>query len=159
MTCGTSSINLLTNRGGVRVVVDDQVGYAYSEDLTPEALVAAARAAAEIASGTPGRTAANPLARAIPDLYPVAQPWDAVGMGDRVKMVRGWEQAAFAADPRVQRIEAYLAWDNVNWYYAPRNPDGNPLPSWGVPLIGSAVFLMLVGGLWVRHQRRQPGHG
>ena len=31
---------------GVRVVVGDQVGYAYSEELSPESMIAAARAAA-----------------------------------------------------------------------------------------------------------------
>ncbi|MEC7946138.1 MAG: TldD/PmbA family protein [Myxococcota bacterium] len=113
---------------GVRVVVDDQVGYAYSEDLRPAALVAAARAAAEIASGTPGRTAANPIARPIPDLYPVQQPWDGVGMAHRVQMVRQWEQAAFAEDPRVQRVEAYLA--DASTVVMVVRPDGRLVQDW-----------------------------
>ena len=94
---------------GVRVVVGDQVGYAYSENLDAAALVAAAKAAAEIASGQAGRTAANPAAGTVPDYYPVQQGWDLVGIDHRVEMVRAWEQAAFARDPRIKRVEAYLA--------------------------------------------------
>ena len=94
---------------GVRVVVGDQVGYAYSENLDADALVLAARAAAEIATGKAGRTAENPHQGTIPDFYPVQQGWDGVGIDQRVEMVRGWEQAAFARDDRVKRVEAYLA--------------------------------------------------
>jgi TldD protein len=93
---------------GVRVVIGDQVGYAYSEDLRPDALIAAARAAAEIAQATPGRSAAIPTARSFTDRTPVKHPWTDVGIDDRVAMVRAWEQGAFARDTRVQRVEAYL---------------------------------------------------
>jgi TldD protein len=93
---------------GVRVVVGDQVGYAYSEDLREEALIAAARAAAEIARATPGRVAAEPVGRRIVDRSPVQIPWTEIGMGDRVEMVRAWERSAFARDPRVKRVDAYL---------------------------------------------------
>ena len=93
---------------GVRVVVGDQVGYAYSEDLRIDALVAAARAAAEIAQATPGRVAAMPTARALVDRTPVRRPWTTVGIDDRVRMVRAWEQEAFSRDSRVQRVDAFL---------------------------------------------------
>lgn len=93
---------------GVRVVVGDQVGYAYSEDLRPDALIAAARAAAEIASGTPGRTAKIPTAHRIIDRTPVHRPWTDVGIDERVKLVRQWEQGAFSRDSRVQRVQVFL---------------------------------------------------
>ncbi len=93
---------------GVRVVVDDQIGYAYSEDLRPASLIAAARAAAEIAQGTPGRTAANPSAQRIANRTPVTRPWSDVGVDERVRLVRAWEQGAFARDPRIKRVEAWL---------------------------------------------------
>jgi TldD protein len=106
-------VNLIDTRielgMGVRVVVGDQVGYAYSEDLSAEALLAAARTAAEIAAGTPGRTVAVPNARPIPNLYPERLPWAAVGVEERVAMVRAWENEAFARDPRIRRVEAWIA--------------------------------------------------
>lgn len=94
---------------GVRVVVGDQVGYAYSEDLDPDALCAAARAAAEIAQHSPGRLAAPPIARPRPDLYPELHPWSGVGMDTRVRLLQDWEQRAFAKDPRIRRVEGGLA--------------------------------------------------
>ncbi len=129
---------------GVRVVVGDQVGYAYSEDLSPDALVAAARAAAEIAAGTPGRTAANPHARAVPNLYPVLQPWDAVGMADRVKMVKAWEEAAFAKDARVQRVEAYLA--DASSIVMVVRPDGRLVQDWRPMTLGMVRVTAEDGG-------------
>jgi FkbM family methyltransferase len=68
------------------------------------------------------------------------------------------EIAAYFAEHDYERIEAYLEWDNVNWYYTPRAPAGNALPAWGMPLIVSALVLMLVGGVWARRQRLQQRH-
>ena len=94
---------------GVRVVVGDQVGYAYSEDLDPEALCAAARAAAEIARGTPGKTAAFLRMRPVPNLYPELLPWGEVGVDARVKLLQDWEARAFAKDARIRRVEGSLS--------------------------------------------------
>ncbi len=113
---------------GVRVVVGDQVGYAYSEDLRPEALIAAARAAAEIAAGQPGRTTAPFQVVSIPDYYPVSQPWDEAGMARRVELVRAWEAGAFERDPRVERVSAYLA-DAARVVMIVR-PDGRLIEDW-----------------------------
>ncbi|MFT4979254.1 MAG: TldD protein [Myxococcota bacterium] len=113
---------------GVRVVVGDQVGYSYSEDLRPDALVAAALAAAEIASTTPGRTAADPHSRALPDYYPVTTPWDSVDMGHRVKLIRSWEQDAFSRDSRVKRVNTTIA-DQASVVMVVR-PDGRLIEDW-----------------------------
>ncbi len=93
---------------GVRVVVGDQVGYAYTEDLSEAAMIAAARVAAEIAEGT-RRTAPVALApRAVADRYSAQQPWEQVDLQTRVALVREWERRAFAADARVIRVETSL---------------------------------------------------
>ncbi len=42
---------------GIRVLNGEQTGYAYTEELTPEALISAAQTAAFIASSTPGKPA------------------------------------------------------------------------------------------------------
>ena len=113
---------------GVRVVVGDQVGYAYSEELTEASMVAAARAAAEIASGQGGGTAAIPTASAIPDYMPVQQPWHEVDMRTRVDLVRKWEQAAFARNDEVKRVQAFLA-DSAQVVMIVR-PDGRLFEDW-----------------------------
>lgn len=93
---------------GVRVVVGDQVGYAYTEDLSEEAMLRAARIAAEIAHGTRVHEPVDARLLRHADRYPVERPWEQVDMETRVAMVRAWEQAAFARDPRIKRVETSL---------------------------------------------------
>lgn len=93
---------------GIRVVVGDQVGYAYTEDLTEAAMVAAARVAAEIAAGTRVSAPVELTERRGADRYRAAQPWEQVDLQTRVALVRDWEQRAFAADSRIIRVETSL---------------------------------------------------
>jgi TldD protein len=93
---------------GVRVVVGDQVGYAFTEDLSLPSVLRAARTAAEIAKT--GR-AQEPVgfARLItPDYYPVARSWSDVEVQERMPLVRRWEEQAFATDSRVQNVQVSL---------------------------------------------------
>ena len=94
---------------GVRVRAGEQVGYAYSEDLAPEALRTAARTAAGIAQSAAPQSIPTPAAIELPNHYPVVQPWDHVQIATRVQMVRDWEQAAFARDDRIKRVEVSLS--------------------------------------------------
>jgi len=113
---------------GVRVMVGDQVGYAYSEELTPESLLSAARSAAEIAASTPGRVAEAPTPRTKPNYYNVAQPWSEVDMATRIALVRAWEQDAFGRDSRIARVEAFLQ-DGAQVVMVVR-PDGRLYQDW-----------------------------
>lgn len=94
---------------GVRVVVGDSVGYAYTEDLSLASMREAAAVAAEIAAGGAPRPVAAITQRRMADRYPIQRPWERVDMATRVGMVRGWEQMTFAADPRVHKVETMLA--------------------------------------------------
>lgn len=107
---------------GVRVVVGDQVGYAYTEDLSPEAMIAAAQVAAEIAHGTGRRAPADLTPRRYADRYPVQRPWEGVDMATRVAMVRDWEGRVWARDPRIRKVEVMLG-DTVKRVLVAR-PDG-----------------------------------
>jgi TldD protein len=113
---------------GVRVCFGDQVGYAYSEDLSASALRAAARTAAGIANASQPRNVAAPLAMPTPNHYPVASPWSDVDISHRVKMVRNWEQAAFARDPRIQRVEVSLS--DASKVVMIVRPDGRLIEDW-----------------------------
>ena len=113
---------------GVRVRSGDQVGYAYSEHLDADALRNAARTAAGIARNSAPKKVASPVAIPLPNHYPVAQPWDDVNIGERVKMVRSWEQAAFARDERVKRVEVSLS-DAAKVVMIVR-PDGRLIEDW-----------------------------
>jgi len=94
---------------GVRVVVGDSVGYAYTEDLSLASMREAAQVAAEIAAGGSPRPVAAIVSRRMADRYPVTKPWEKVDMATRVGLVRSWEQMTFAADPRVKKVETMLA--------------------------------------------------
>lgn len=96
---------------GVRVVVGDSVGYAYTEDLSVVAMREAAQVAAEIAAGGPSRSIAalgSKGPRQLADRYAIAARWEDVGMATRVGLVRTWEQGTFARDPRVRKVETTL---------------------------------------------------
>ena len=93
---------------GVRVMKGDATGYAYVQDLTPEAMRGAARTAAQIATG--GKTI-KPVAFVqdpAPQRYQVADlTLDIEGEVKRELLLRA-DRAARAADPRVVRVEASL---------------------------------------------------
>lgn len=119
---------------GVRVIVGDQVGYSYSEDLSPEALKKAARTAAAIASGSPKRKVEPERVGQLPQYYRNEQPWDQQDMQTRVNMVRSWEKGAFSIDQRVQRVGCYLA-DGTSVVMIVR-PDGRIFEDWRPTTMG-----------------------
>ena len=73
---------------GVRVIQGDQVGYSYSEDLSPAALLNAARIASQIANAGQSMTVQSPNVHTTPNYYPVETAWDAVNMLTRVQLLR-----------------------------------------------------------------------
>jgi TldD protein len=94
---------------GVRVLKGDQTGYGYTEDLSLPALVECARTAAAIADG-PARAAPARLhvSGALPDRYPLRRPWDEVRPEEKLPLVAALNERAFAADPRVRKVNVFL---------------------------------------------------
>lgn len=92
---------------GIRVQRGFAAGYAYTEDLSWEALMRAARTAAQIARGD-AREAAEVTDRSHPERYSVAVPSIVVaGAGKRDLLLQA-DRTALAADARVQRVEASI---------------------------------------------------
>jgi TldD protein len=99
------------NRGvtmglGVRVQRQDATGYAYTEELTPEAMKRAALIAAQIASGNaaPPQRVATRAGQA--NRYEIGQlSLDLSGEAKRALLQRA-DKAARAYDPRITRVEA-----------------------------------------------------
>jgi TldD protein len=94
---------------GVRVVKGDQTGYGYTEDLSRPALLECARTAAAIADG-PSRPApvALHVTGGLPDRYPLVRPWDEVRPEEKLPVLSALNARAFAADPRVRKVNVYL---------------------------------------------------
>ena len=84
---------------GVRVVVGDQTGYAFSEDLSRDSLLAAARTAAAIASAGPGRGPLGLTRADFPRRYDTSWDWGSATVAD-VKPVLE------RIDRRVRELEA-----------------------------------------------------
>jgi TldD protein len=97
---------------GLRVVVGDQTGYAFTEDLSLGALKEAARTAATIAHGAarpgPGELRWPEIAHA--DLYALQVPWSDVGIDQRLPVLTRLEALARAADPAVQKVT--ISWSD-----------------------------------------------
>ncbi len=94
---------------GVRAVRGDQTGYGYTEDLTLPAMLECARTAAAIADG-PARPAPTALhvGRAHPDRYPLRRAWEQVAPSERRPLLAGLNERAFAADPRIKKVNLQL---------------------------------------------------
>lgn len=95
---------------GVRVVQGDQTGYGYTEDLTAESLRNAALTASAIASG-PSR--ATPLAFQVnptrPQRYLLKQPWQDVGVAQKLPLFGQINERIFAADSRIRKVSVQFA--------------------------------------------------
>ncbi len=87
---------------GVRVVKGDQTGYAFTEELTLEAMRSAARTAAAIADGPshPGPQRFH-VFKDLPQRYVLKAGWDAVRPEQKLPILEGLNAAAFKADPRI----------------------------------------------------------
>ncbi len=94
---------------GIRVVVGDQTGYAFTEDLDPTALLRAAETAAAIAAAPPVTVPRIAALTPVPDVYPAASPWSSVGVDRTVPLLARIDARCRALDPRVTRVSATLA--------------------------------------------------
>ncbi|MEN0067435.1 MAG: TldD/PmbA family protein [Myxococcota bacterium] len=94
---------------GLRVVVGDQVGYAYTEDLTEGAMREAARTAAAIAQGAARSAPTDLTPHALGNRYQLDVPWSEVAIADKLDLVRRTEAAARAKDPSIEKVSVYLS--------------------------------------------------
>jgi TldD protein len=94
---------------GVRALAGERTGFAYSDEIVPEALLEAARAARAIArSGGEGRTRAwQPVAPH--RLYLPVDPIVTLGDTEKVALLERVDRETRAIDPRVCQVMASLA--------------------------------------------------
>jgi len=95
---------------GIRVVSGHQTGYAYSEDLSREAVLSAARSAALIAEGS--SAAAPPVGfNATPHSarYAIEREWMSVGVDQKIPLLQRLNREAFEADPRIQKVQVSMS--------------------------------------------------
>ncbi|MFZ5476127.1 MAG: TldD/PmbA family protein [Myxococcota bacterium] len=89
---------------GLRCVVGDQTGYAYTEDLSPEAMAGAARTAAAIAKAGGRAAPVEYVLGAPPRHYEIAVPWAQVGADKKIALVEKIAAKAKAKDPSITKV-------------------------------------------------------
>src|SRR5437016_7579009 len=94
---------------GVRVVSGERTGYAYTDDLSPERILHAARTAALIASGPAKEPVVGFQEKPARSLYPVALPSVDAEITAKVELVMRGDAAARACDPRIKEVRASYA--------------------------------------------------
>ncbi|MEO8100713.1 MAG: metalloprotease TldD [Acidobacteriota bacterium] len=94
---------------GVRVIVGERTGYAYSDDLSPDKIRKAARVAALIAKG-PASVVTHGFEEAKKhNLYPMLMVPHEAALAARVDLVKRADAAARAYDSRVFQVQASYA--------------------------------------------------
>jgi TldD protein len=90
---------------GVRVVRNDQTGYGFTEDITPDGLRRAALTAAAIAEG-PAKAApvSFKVMEAKPNRYPVKVRWEDIRPQQKLAVLNGLNEKTFKADERVKKV-------------------------------------------------------
>jgi len=93
---------------GIRVLRGDQTGYAFSETVTPEAMLKAARTAANIASSNPRNLSINVAEYVAPNYYPVKTSWENTSVKDKIPFLQKVNDRIFATDKRVTKVNATI---------------------------------------------------
>jgi TldD protein len=93
---------------GIRVLKGDQTGYAFSENVTPEAMLKAAATAANIAGSTGKSPAINVSELTSPNYYPVKTSWENTSVKDKIPFLQKVNDKIFAADKRVIKVNATI---------------------------------------------------
>lgn len=93
---------------GIRVLKGDQTGFAYSETVTPEAMLKAARTAANIANSSPSSGSINVTEYMPPNYYPVVSSWDNTSIKSKIPFLLRMNEKVFAGDKRVTKLNASI---------------------------------------------------
>jgi TldD protein len=91
---------------GVRVLAGERTGYAYTDNLSPERLLHAARTAALIASGPARETVQGFVETPMADLYPVPMGGFSLDLAARLELILRADRAARAYDPRIVQVRS-----------------------------------------------------
>src|SRR5580692_8577232 len=91
---------------GIRVLSGERTGYAYTDNLSPDRLLHAARTAALIASGPAKQTVQGFTETPAADLYPVPLGGFDLDLAARLELIVRADRAARAFDPRIVQVRA-----------------------------------------------------
>jgi TldD protein len=93
---------------GIRVLSGERTGYAYTDDLSPERLLKAARTAALIANGPQTQRVQGFNETRTPSLYPVTGLSADAEIADKLKLIERANKAARDYDSRITQVRASI---------------------------------------------------
>ncbi len=94
---------------GIRVIAGERTGYAYTDNLSQERLLHAARTAAMIASGPAKQPVVGFEDARSTDLYPVPLGGFDLDLAARLELIQRADRAARSFDPRIVQVRASFA--------------------------------------------------
>ncbi|MCU1309462.1 MAG: microcin-processing peptidase 2 [Candidatus Angelobacter sp.] len=94
---------------GIRVISGDRTGYAYTDNLSPDRIIHAARTAALIASAPAKQDVAGFKETGARNLYPVAAAGADADLAAKLELVMRADKATRAYDPRIKQVRAGYA--------------------------------------------------
>jgi TldD protein len=140
---------------GVRVLSGEKTGYAYTDDLSPEKMLHAARVAAHIAAGPSQVQSIGVDEMASPhNLYPVIAAEQDGELSQKLDLLNRADKAARAVDPRIFQVRAGYADERRHVMVA--TSDGRVTEDFQ-PLTRLSVFALAKDGANV--QRGMDGGG
>jgi TldD protein len=93
---------------GIRVLNGDQTGFAYSETVSPEAMLKAAKTAANIANSSKKAGSVKIDEYTPPNYYPLVNSWETTSINNKVPFLLRMNEKIFAGDKRVTKVNAFL---------------------------------------------------
>ena len=94
---------------GVRAISGEKTGFAYSDDIQPAALLAAAQSARAISRDGGAQDVRSLVRGSGRSLYPALDPVDSIGNEAKVEVLKRLDRYLRAADPRVQQVMVSLS--------------------------------------------------
>jgi len=108
---------------GVRVVVGDQTGYAFTEELTEESILKTARTAASIARGRAGAVPETYKIAGHKNYYPIETAWESLGIDRKIPFLERINENIFQRDTRV--VKASMTFTDETTRILVVNSDGS----------------------------------
>ncbi len=94
---------------GIRVLKGDQTGFAYSETITMDAMLNAAKMAANIANSSNSFTPAEINEKLPASYYNISRKWEEVSVEDKVPFVQKINDKVFSLDDKVIKVNAFMS--------------------------------------------------
>lgn len=125
---------------GVRVLNGDKTGFAFTESLTEESMLEAAKLAAGIANGKVSATVqAIQAAQPHPNYYPSKKAWSEISVDAKVPILQKLNDQLFESDPRIIKANIFLSEEHSEVLFVNSEgkhfTDQRPLASLGIVLV------------------------